>query len=141
VLIIDPSMLTLTLSIGASTHQPSLGLYVAAIATQILNHISLSLSFGIVTRRKAVAVLTLATLALLLPLAVSILISLLYALYYYELYARIYSYAMLPFSPVYVLTAGGLDFISEHVIIAVPLALATASLALTIYFAKKSLEV
>ena len=143
VLIIDPSALLIKLSPYSSQLVPSILTFAIAISLQLLGNVSLGLLFGLATRKKGIAYLTVIFIAFLLPLILGIIVSMLGAITgNYDAYQGLYL-IMLPFDPLlsYMVFSYGPLRLSEPLILLAPIPTIICSLVLILLNAKNKLEV
>ncbi len=143
VLIIDPPALLIRLSPYSSTLVPTLLTFAFAISLQLLNNISLGLMFGLMTKKKGIAYLTVVFIAFILPVALGIIVSMLGAMTgSYDAYHSIYL-ILVPFDPLfsYMIFSQGPIRLSDTAILLPPLVTTIISIVLMLHHAKNKLEV
>ncbi len=142
VLIIDPSALLVQI-VPYSSLAPSILTFAIAISLQLFSNVSLGLMFGLMTRRKGIAYLTVIFVAFILPVALGMIASMLGAMTgNYDAYQAIYL-ILLPFDPLlsYMIFSYGPLRLSEIVILLPPVATSIISMILILHHAKNQLEV
>ncbi len=143
VLIIDPSALLTRLSPYSSTLVPSILSFTIAISLQLLDNITLGLLFGLMTKKKGIAYLTVIFIAFILPAALGIIISILGAMTgNYDAYQSLYL-ILLPFDPLfsYMIFSSGSIRLSEAAILLPPVVTIIVSIILILHHVKNQLEV
>ncbi len=142
-LIIDPSSLMMRLYPSSTGLVPTILSFSIAISIQLFNNTSLGLMFGLLSRKKGVAYLTVVFIGFILPLILGIITSMLDAITgQYGQHQYIYL-VMLPFNPLYsyMIFSYGTLRLSESFILITPFITGVISLWIILYHAKNDLEV